>query len=343
MLAVVGAGSFGSALASALAACGRHVTVIGRSPAVVEEINGRHSNVRYLPGTALHENVRASLAWGDAAGAEAVILAVPSQSLRAACRALSSAGARPARVIVAAKGLEQGTKMRMSEVARDEWGIDGRRLAALSGPSHAEEIAWGLPTTLVSASASRDCAEYAQNLFMSDRVRVYTNPDIAGVELGGALKNIIALGCGIADGLSCGDNAKAALMTRGLTEITRLGVRLGAAQRTFSGLAGVGDLIVTCTSRHSRNWQAGFWLGGGMALPDALAKVGMTVEGVAAARVAAALADELAVSMPIARAIAAVLFSGRAPAEAVDALMTRTRTHEMEEYAQEEPIGWQYP
>ena len=340
-VAVVGAGSFGSALASVLAANGQDVILYGRSAQIVREINETHTNVRYLPGVLLTRGIRATTDLTAVRGAETILLVVPSQALRAASRALAALEWAPQCVIHAVKGLEKGTGMRMSQVLQDEWtGLDPRSVVVLSGPSHAEELSRGLPTTLVASSVSRTTAEYAQDLLMNDRLRVYTNPDVSGVELGGSLKNIIALGCGISDGLNFGDNARAALMTRGLVEIARLGVSLGAAAHTFFGLTGAGDLIVTSTSRHSRNWQTGFRLGRGMSVAAAVADVGMTVEGVLTTHVAVQLARGRDISMPIAEAIASVL-GGASPEAAVTELMTRTRTHEVEEYLQEAPTGWQ--
>lgn len=339
-VAVVGAGSFGSALASILAKNGQGVILYGRSERTVSEINETHTNARYLPGVVLSPDVVATAELAAVRGVETILLVVPSQALRAVSRSLAALDCAPLHVIHAVKGLEQGTGMRMSEVLQDEWsGLDPRSVVALSGPSHAEELSRSLPTTLVASSVSRTTAEYAQDLLMNDRLRVYTNPDVAGVELGGSLKNIIALGCGISDGLKFGDNARAALMTRGLVEIARLGVSLGAAAHTFFGLTGIGDLIVTSTSRHSRNWQTGFRLGRGMSLSDAVADVGMTVEGILTTQVAVQLARERNISMPIAEAIASVL-AGTSPAAAVSELMTRSRTHEVEEYLQEASPGW---
>ncbi len=340
---VVGAGSFGSALASTLAYNGQEVILYGRSASVVREINTAHTNVRYLPGVVLHDGVRATTELEELRAADTLLLTVPSQALRETGRALAALRLKPACVVHAVKGLEQGTGMRMSEVLLSEWSeLNPGSIVVVSGPSHAEELSGGLPTTLVSSAVSRIMAERVQDLLMNDRLRVYTNPDVAGVELGGSLKNIIALGCGISDGLAYGDNARAALMTRGLAEIVRLGVSLGAAPQTFFGLTGAGDLIVTCTSRHSRNWQAGFRLGKGMSPADAVAEVGMTVEGISTTHVAVELARERAISMPIAEAIASIL-AGATPGAVVYDLMSRARTHEVEEYAQEASYGWQDP
>jgi glycerol-3-phosphate dehydrogenase (NAD(P)+) len=231
-----------------------------------------------------------------------------------------------------AKGLEETTLLRLSEVFAAEAGREAlARYAVLSGPSHAEEVGRGQPTAVVSASRSAETAEFVQDLFMASFFRVYTNHDVVGVELGGALKNIIALGTGICEGIGFGDNTKAALMTRGLAEITRLGVRLGADPLTFAGLTGLGDLIVTCTSMHSRNRRAGIEIGRGKSLEEALEAVGMVVEGVKTARAAYTLAQALGVRMPIAVETYRVLFEGLSPVEAAKNLLGRARTHEIEE------------
>jgi glycerol-3-phosphate dehydrogenase (NAD(P)+) len=228
-----------------------------------------------------------------------------------------------------AKGIEQETLKRLSEIALEK--LPNAKYVALSGPSHAEEVGRGMPTTLVSASEELELAEYIQDVFMSDRLRIYTNSDVAGVELGGALKNIIALGAGISDGMGYGDNAKAALMTRGITEIARLGVKLGANLSTFSGLTGIGDLIVTCTSMHSRNRRCGIMIGEGIKPSEAVKKVGMVVEGIYTAEAAYELAKQVGVEMPITEQIYHVINESTDAREAVTSLMTRQRKHETEE------------
>jgi glycerol-3-phosphate dehydrogenase (NAD(P)+) len=228
-----------------------------------------------------------------------------------------------------AKGIEQKTLKRLSEIALEK--LPNAKYVVLSGPSHAEEVGRGMPTTLVSASEELEIAEYIQDVFMSDRLRIYTNSDVAGVELGGALKNIIALGAGISDGMGYGDNAKAALMTRGITEIARLGVKLGANLSTFSGLTGIGDLIVTCTSMHSRNRRCGIMIGEGMKPSEAVKKVGMVVEGIYTAEAAYELARQVGVEMPITEQIYHVINETTDAREAVTSLMTRQRKHETEE------------
>lgn len=323
-VAVLGAGSWGTALAVLLSRKVRTVEIWARRKDLAEAVNSGE-NARYLPGVALPGNVRAKVRMEEVlAGAEAVIFAVPSHAFREVLR--EALGSLPEEVLLVnvAKGLEENTLFRMSEVFLEEAGsARSSSYVVLSGPSHAEEVGRGMPTAVVCAGASPEAARLAQELLRAETFRVYTSPDVKGVELGGALKNIIALGTGIAEGLGFGDNTRAALMTRGLAEITRLGVAAGADPRTFAGLAGVGDLIVTCTSAHSRNRRAGMAIGRGMSLPEALAEVRMVVEGVRTTRAARRLAQNLGVDMPITEQIYGVLFAGLSPRAAVVNLMTR--------------------
>lgn len=337
---VIGAGSFGTALAQVSALGGHRTILLGRDPVQVDAMVQSRHNPRYLKDLELNllvqptadpERLRDQALW---------ILAVPSQSMRGVCRSLRQVFSPGIRIVHVAKGLEIGTQKRLSQVILEELPIASDAVAVLSGPSHAEEIARRLPTTVAVASASQSCAEFVQDVLMHDRLRLYTTPDVVGAEIGGALKNVIALGCGIADGLHFGDNARAALITRGLVEIARLGVRMGAAYSTFSGLTGVGDLVVTCNSRQSRNWSAGYLIGQGRTPSEAVNEIGMAVEGVSTARTARALCDDYKVEMPIALAISDVLFSGKSPLVAVEELMTRSRTHEVEELAQESTVDW---
>ncbi|MGO0122613.1 NAD(P)H-dependent glycerol-3-phosphate dehydrogenase [Desulfothermobacter acidiphilus] len=331
--AVLGGGSWGTALAYLLARKGYRVNLWVRRKEEAEELNRCRENLRYLPGVCLPEKVVATASLEDSLqGVEVVICAVPSHAFREVLRAAWPVFPSGAYVINGAKGLELETRLRLSQVFATEAGEEAlERYVALSGPSHAEEVAREQPTAVVVASHRWEAAEWAQELLMCSFFRVYTNPDLVGVELGGALKNIIALGTGICEGIGFGDNAKAALMTRGLTEIARLGVRLGANPLTFTGLAGVGDLIVTCTSRHSRNRRAGWEIGKGKSLQETLAAVGMVVEGVRTTKVAYTLAQELKVKMPITVETYRVLFEGLSPLEAARNLMLRARTREIEE------------
>ncbi len=274
-------------------------------------------------GIALSTDMAAQLA-----GAEAVVCVVPAAHLRATCRSAAASGYAGQLFVVCTKGIEQGTLSMMHEVATEELGT-GAQVALLSGPSHAEEVSRGLPTAVVAAAETLPVAEEVQVLFMAPTFRVYTQTDLVGVELGAALKNVIAIACGISDGLGFGDNAKAALMTRGLSELLRLGLAMGARPETFYGLAGMGDLVVTCMSRHSRNWRFGSLVGQGRTPDEALAEVGMVVEGYYTVQAAVALAAAKGVDMPITQAVAAVLFEGRRPLEAVSGLMLREAKSEV--------------
>jgi glycerol-3-phosphate dehydrogenase (NAD(P)+) len=340
---VIGAGSYGTALAHVLAEKGYQVDLYARRQELAQEINERHTNVRYLPDVTIHPGIRASADLASVLrGKKWVLIVTPSSYFRETVRQMRPYLERDAHVAHATKGFDLDTGQRMSEVMEEELTEhDPSLFAVVSGPSHAEELSRGNPTTVVVASRRQATAEGFQDLLMSSYFRVYTNPDVIGTELGGALKNIIALGVGISDGLGFGDNAKAALMTRGLTEISRLGVQLGAALMTFGGLSGLGDLIVTCTSKHSRNWRAGYALGQGKSLSEVLDQMGMVVEGVRATKAAYAIARKLDVEMPITTAIYEVLFEGKSPKTAVEDLMGRRRIHEMEEVAEAISMRWE--
>lgn len=326
------AGSWGTALASVLADNGLDVLMWTRGAEQAAEINERRSNAKYVPGARLSERIRATTDLGRAADfGDVLLFAAPSSAMRAVAREASSR-IRPEQLVIhATKGFEADTLMRMSSVLEEELGREAGSVVVLSGPSHAEEVMAKQPTTVVVASQRAELAAAAQDLLINSVFRVYTNSDVAGVEIAGALKNIIALGAGMSDGLGFGDNAKAALLTRGLAEIGRLGFAMGANPLTFAGLAGVGDLVVTCTSRHSRNWRAGFELAQGKPLDAVLSSMGMVVEGVRTTQAAVRLAAQYGVEMPIAAELHAVLFDGKDPRSAVEDLMGRGRTHEMEE------------
>ncbi|MGN7468926.1 NAD(P)H-dependent glycerol-3-phosphate dehydrogenase [Brevibacillus sp. SAFN-007a] len=328
---VVGAGSWGTALASVLAENGHQVTLWVRDPKLADEVNNKHTNAKYLPEAKLAKSIVATTDIEAAvSGKRIVLLAVPSHAMRQICRQMAPFLHQDVLLIHATKGFELESLKRMSEVIMEEVPreISGR-LAVLSGPSHAEEVVRRQPTTVVVASESEESMLRAQDLLMNANFRVYTNPDLIGAEIAGALKNIIALGAGMSDGLGFGDNAKAALLTRGLAEISRLGIKLGALPLTFSGLAGVGDLIVTCTSRHSRNWRAGYMLGQGKKLDDVLEQMGMVVEGVRTTHAAYALAQREQVEMPITSVLYGILFEGKEPRQGVEELMGRGKTFEM--------------
>lgn len=329
--AVLVAGSWGTALASVLADKELDVAVWTRSEAQRDEINGQHRNERYLPGVELSPNLRATTDMGEAVkGAKAVVIVAPSSAVREVTRALKPFWNEDMLVVHATKGFEIESLKRISTVIAEELGCEEGRIVVLSGPSHAEEVVKRCPTTVVVASLDDQQAQAAQDLFMNSYFRVYTNRDMIGAELAGAFKNIIALGAGMSDGLGYGDNAKAALLTRGLAEITRIGVEMGANPLTFAGLAGIGDLVVTATSRHSRNWRAGFMLGEGKSLEEVLNSMGMVVEGIRTTKAAHTISEKYQVQMPIAKQLYHVLFEGLEPRIAVEALMGRDRKTEME-------------
>jgi glycerol-3-phosphate dehydrogenase (NAD(P)+) len=333
-IAVVGAGSWGTALATVLDSKGIKLNLWIREEDLLETVKETRENVLYLPGVKLGENINPM---GDMEesikGCETIIFAVPSHALRNVVKTLAPSIKSDQRLVNVAKGLDPGTLKRLSEVIREA--LPDNKVAAVSGPSHAEEVGRGMPTTVVAACPDRKMAEYVQDLFMAPAFRVYTNPDIIGVEMGGALKNVIALGAGISDGLGYGDNTKAALMTRGIVEIARLGVKMGAKSTTFAGLSGIGDLIVTCTSMHSRNRRAGIEIGQGKSLDEVLGGTRMVVEGVKATQAAYELSVLHGIDMPITKEIYKVLFEGADVKKSVDNLMLRTKTHEAEEIVEE--------
>jgi glycerol-3-phosphate dehydrogenase (NAD(P)+) len=332
--AVLGAGSWGTALARLLALKTDAVYLWDVIPESAAELRELRENRRYLPGVAIPPNVVVTNDLAESVrGAELVVLAVPSHAVREVGGRLKPLLPPAATIVNVAKGIETDTLLRMSQVIEDVLGATASRLVTLSGPSHAEEVGREIPTTVVVASQSTLAAEQVQDWFMTPRFRVYTNPDLIGVELGGALKNIIALCAGISDGLGFGDNTKAALMTRGLAEMARLGVAMGANPLTFAGLAGLGDLVVTCTSPHSRNRRAGIALGQGKPLDQVLTEVGMVVEGVRTTRAAYNLARHYEVEMPITVEAYRILFEGQEPSVGVANLMLRGKTHEVEEVA----------
>lgn len=297
-VSVIGAGSWGTALSILLANKGIEVNLWAYEEEVYNQIKETRQNVRYLPNITLPTNIQI---FNDKEQAikdtELVVLAVSSQAVRSVASDISSFIPQDSIVVNVAKGLEVKSLKRLSQVIEEE--IPHCKIAVLSGPSHAEEVSRGIPTAVVSAAKEQWVSEFVQDVFMSPNFRVYTNSDIIGVEMGGALKNIIALAAGVSDGLGYGDNTKAALTTRGIVEITRLGQAMGALPSTFAGLTGIGDLIVTCTSMHSRNRRAGILIGQGKTLDEALNTVGMAVEGVKTCQAAYELAKKLDVEMPI--------------------------------------------
>lgn len=326
-IGVLGAGTWGVALARMLVNAGHEVTVWSALPAEIDELS-RTRRQKNLPDMAIPEKTVFTKHLEEACAQKDLLLfAVPSVFVRATARAAAPYLGGNRLVADAAKGIEPDTLLTMTEVIRDEL-KNPAALVALSGPTHAEEVARDLPTTIVSASGDLKAAEAVQDVFMTPRFRVYTNPDVKGVELCGAVKNIIALAAGISAGLGYGDNTKAALITRGMAEITRLGVAMGCREQTFAGLAGIGDLIVTATSRHSRNNRCGELIGRGVPPEEAVRQVGMVVEGVNALPAAVALSRKYGVSMPITMAVSDVVRNGRSPGDAVMELMTRDRKAE---------------
>jgi glycerol-3-phosphate dehydrogenase (NAD(P)+) len=332
-LAIVGAGSWGSALAALLLENGHSLKLWSRDPEELLRLQGISTQPTKATYTVLHGDIvfTTDLESIFEADTEGVIIAVASQAVRQVLTIMPQQ-LNPKLIFVnVSKGIENGSLLPISKVVESIY--PDHAFAALSGPSHAEEVSAKLPTTLVSASYDRTVAEWVQDLFTTPYLRVYTNPDVIGVELGGALKNIIALGAGISDGMGFGDNAKAALITRGIKEIARLGIAMGAKAATFEGLTGIGDLIVTCTSMHSRNRRCGIMIGEGMSLEEAISEIGMVVEGAYTAKAAYELSVKYNVSAPITKELYRVLYEGFDPRKAVPGLMQRDKKHEMEENA----------
>ena len=329
-ITVAGSGGWGTALAMALCHNGHDVTLWCRNPAKAAEMTVTRENPM-LPGVTLPVELKMTGDPACAAGCAMVVIASPSFAIRKVCQAVAPYLDENVVMVSVTKGIERGTLLRMSQIVEQE---TNRPVVALTGPSHAEEVARRLPTGCLAASPNREKAELVQEAFMSDAFRIYTSPDIVGAELGGAIKNVIALCAGVTDGMGCGDNTKAMLMTRGLTEMARLGVALGAQKDTFAGLAGVGDLIVTCTSKHSRNCRAGVLIGKGMTAEEAMAEIGAVVEGYYAAESVWQLAKKVDVDMPIMEAAHAVLHRGIDASKVMEILLAR------QPKAESEDAGW---
>lgn len=323
-ISVLGAGSWGTALALLLHNNGHEVTLWSALKDEVEMLREKREHASKLPGVILPKEMEITTDLeGSLKSPEVAVLAVPSPFTRSTSKQMAPF-VRDGQIIVnVAKGVEEKTLMSLSEIIGQE--IPNADVCVLSGPSHAEEVGKGLPTTCVVSAKTRKTAEYLQGIFMSPVFRVYTTPDMLGVELGGALKNVIALAAGTADGLGYGDNTKAALITRGMAEIARLGMKMGAKAETFYGLSGIGDLIVTCASVHSRNRKAGYLMGKGYTMEEAMAEVKMVVEGVYSAKAAKELAEKYNVEMPIITEVNKVLFEGKSASEAVKDLMLRDK------------------
>ncbi|MDO5388537.1 MAG: NAD(P)H-dependent glycerol-3-phosphate dehydrogenase [Clostridia bacterium] len=326
-VAVIGSGSWGTALAVQLKRAGNNVILWSFKEEEAAAILADRENKEFLPGIKLDSDITVTCKDEDITWADMIVFSTPSKFVRNMAKRFAPFVKENQIVVNVAKGLEEGSLLRLSQVIKEE--IPQCRVGVLSGPSHAEEVGKNMATTIVAASEDSEVSTEIQNTFMTPMFRVYTNSDIIGVELGGALKNLIALAAGISDGCGFGDNTKAALMTRGLHEISRLGMAMGAKRETFSGLAGVGDLIVTCTSMHSRNRRAGILLGQGKSLDETLNEVHMVVEGVINAKAAYELAEKLNIDMPITNEINNVLYKNKNVKQAVYDLMTRDKNEEL--------------
>lgn len=328
-ITVVGSGGWGTALAMLLSENGNEVTLWSYFEKETATMRETRENP-FLKGVPIPENIKLTSDLGCAGECDAVVLATPSYAVRETARRLAPLLLPETVVISVSKGIEKESSLCLTQVIRKEIG-ERNPIAALSGPSHAEEVGRNIPTAVVAACEDISVAEWVQDLFMNERFRVYTTQDVIGVELAAALKNVIALCAGCCDGMGFGDNTKAMLMTRGLTEMARVGAVMGGKKETFAGLAGMGDLIVTCTSMHSRNRRAGLLIGGGMSAKDAMEQVGAVVEGYYAAASGMAMSEKYGVEMPITQATYAVLYENAPLRETFMGLMTREKRHESEE------------
>ncbi len=321
-IGVIGAGGWALGLAILLNNNGHDVTVWSKLSSEIEEIRTNGENTKSLPGIKIPKEIKLTTELKElVTDNELLVMAVASPYVRSTAKEVGALNVSGLKIVNVAKGIEESTLKTMTEVISDE--VKDVKVAVLSGPSHAEEVGRGIPTTCVVGAESMEFAKYLQDIFMSDVFRVYISPDVLGIELGGSLKNVIALAAGIADGLGYGDNTKAALITRGIHEISKLGTAMGGNIETFYGLSGIGDLIVTCASMHSRNRRAGILIGQGKTMEEAMAEVKMVVEGVYSAKAAYALSQKYNVDMPLVSSVAKVLFKGGNVAEAVKDLMLR--------------------
>lgn len=321
-IGIIGAGSWGIALSVLLHNNGHEVSVWSRSLEKAEMLRDKREHVSKLPGVKLADDIGfTDDLRGITAGRDVLVLAVPSPYIRSTCRMMRGMLPKGQILVNVSKGIEESTLMTLTDIIEEE--LPEVNAAVLSGPSHAEEVGRGMPTTCVVSAHDKETAKRLQDIFISPVFRVYTSPDMLGIELGGALKNVIALAAGAADGLGYGDNTKAALITRGIAEIARLGMAMGGKAETFFGLTGIGDLIVTCASVHSRNRRAGYLIGQGYTMEEAMAEVKMVVEGVYSAKAALALSKEYGIEMPIVEQVNKVLFEGKRADEAVRELMQR--------------------
>ena len=323
-ISIIGAGSWGTALARLLAVNGHDVVMWSIVEDEIRMLQENHEHLTKLPGVKLPDDIVFTTDMECAVkGKDILVLAVPSPYTRSTSRTMAPYVGEGQIIVSVAKGIEESTLKVLADVIKEE--IPQADVAVLCGPSHAEEVGRSIPTTVVAGAKTRKTAEYIQNVFMNKVFRVYTSPDMMGMELGGALKNVIALAAGIADGLGCGDNTKAALITRGIAEMSRLGVAMGGHIETFNGLTGIGDLIVTCASRHSRNRKAGYLIGQGKTMQEAMDEVKMVVEGVYSAKAAKILAEKYHIDMPIVEEVNQVLFEGKSAKEAMTDLMLRDK------------------
>ena len=330
-IGIIGAGSWGIALSVLLHNNGHQITVWSILEDEINMLKTEHEHKDKLPGVKLAEDMEFTTSLQEAIqGKDILVLAVPSPYTRSTSHNMKQYVAGGQIIVNVAKGIEEHTLMTLSQIIEEE--IPQANVAVLSGPSHAEEVGRGIPTTIVVGARTKETAEYIQNIFMSDVFRVYISPDVLGIELGAALKNVVALAAGIADGLGYGDNTKAALITRGITEIARLGTAMGGKFETFCGLSGIGDLIVTCASMHSRNRRAGILIGQGKSMEEAMAEVKMVVEGVYSAKAAKELAAKYHVELPIIEQVNEVLFDGKSAATAVKDLMIRDKKIEHQDW-----------
>ncbi len=327
-ICVLGSGGWGTAAAILLHNNGHQVTLWSYDKTECENLKKYHENKPFLPGVKIPDGVCFVSDYSAVSDKDLIVIATPSHGIRGVANKIKEYVTNDRIILNISKGIEEETYMTISEILKQE--LPQCKIAVMSGPSHAEEVSRNIPTTNVVASDNIEVSKYIQDIFMNNVFRVYTSDDIIGVELGGSLKNVIALCCGILDGLGCGDNTKAALMTRGLVEMTRLGVAMGARAETFSGLSGIGDLIVTCTSMHSRNRRAGILIGQGMSVDEAQKTVNMVVEGVRSCKAAKELADRKGVEMPIVSEAYNVLFNNQKPEDAIRNLMGRDKKNESE-------------
>lgn len=326
-ISILGAGTWGCAIAILLAGKGHEVTIWTKLEKEAKDLNENRNDLRNLPGASLPDEVEITLDVEEACKErDLLVMAVASPFIRSTSKLISPYIKEGQIIVNVSKGIEDGTLYTLSEVIKSE--IPQADIAVLSGPSHAEEVSRGVPTTVVVGAATMETAHFVQDIFMTDVFRVYTSPDITGIELGGSLKNVIALAAGVVDGLKFGDNTKAALMTRGMAEISRLGLAMGGKMETFAGLSGFGDLFVTCTSKHSRNWSAGNLIGQGKTMEEAIKEVGQVVEGINSAKAALELARKHNVEMPIVEQINMVLFEGKTAKDALNDLLNRDRRKE---------------